>query len=166
MSLAGQRWLLCSSRGERFGLELRWVRQIDYRPAVLPLPTAVPPLTGLLYWRGRQVPALSLDRLLGHPPSTERQAALMLEVEGRPMGLLVGEVGETMEVDRQGLFGIDGSVADRAGLVTEAFRSGQDLVFRLNVERLVPAAAAGDAPASQSEQHEKSDSTHQREVPK
>lgn len=141
----GNRWLVCSSGGESFGLELRWVRQIDYRPAVLHLPTAEDPLAGLLYWRGRQVPALSLDRLMGREEEGDGQAALMLEVGGRPLGLLVGEVGETLEADEQGLFTLERDPAG-SGLVTEALRRGDRLVFRLNVERLAPAADGGGGP--------------------
>ncbi len=143
----GRKWLLCTSRGERYGLELRWVRQIEFQPRILTLPTAEPPLLGLMSWRGAQVPALSLDQLLGHRSTGEGQAALMLEVAGRPLALLVEKVGETFSVAGGGLFGIDSSLAVGEGLVTEAIRSGQDLVFRLDAERLPLALVAKAAAA-------------------
>lgn len=139
MSPGERRWLLCRSRGESFGLELRWVRHIDYHPRVLGLPTAEPPLVGLMDWRGDQVPALSLDQLLGDPGPSGFRAALMLEVDGRGMGLLVDEVGEAVAVPGDSVFGLDKELAVREGLVTEAARAGGGLVFGLNAER-IPAA--------------------------
>lgn len=132
----GGRWLLCFSRGERYGLELRWVRHIDFHPRVLPLPTAEPPLVGLMYWRGSQVPVLSLDQLLGRSEADAGQSALMLEVEGRPLGLLVEGVGETASIGEGDLFALDRTVSGREGLVTEAARAGDELIFRLNADRL------------------------------
>jgi chemotaxis signal transduction protein len=128
---------MCASRGESFGLELKWVREIDFHPRVLPLPTAQPPLVGLIGWRGGQVPVLSLDQLLGHKSSAESQSVLMLEIEGQALGMLVEEVGQSLAIDSQEIFSIDQSLAGREGLVTQAVRTGDDLVFKLNIERLI-----------------------------
>ena len=143
--MTSQRWLLCSCRGERFGLELRWVREIDYRPRVLPLPTAPPPLVGLLHWRGRQVPALSLAQALGHSEAESGAAALMLDISGEPLGLLVESVGETMDVPEGGAVALDQALAAGAGLVAEALPLGTGVVFRLEPERLPVLAAAREA---------------------
>lgn len=131
---------MCRSRGESFGLELRWVRHIDFNPRVLGLPTAEPPLVGLMEWRGGQVPALSLDQLLGGAGFSDYRAALMLELEGRRLGLLVEEVGEAVAVPGDSVFSLDQELAGREGLVTEAARAGGGLIFGLNAER-IPAAA-------------------------
>lgn len=142
MSLGERRWLICRARGESFGVELKWVRHIDFHPRVLGLPTAEPPLVGLMHWSGSQVPALSLDQLLGGAGSSEYRAALMLEVEGRRLGLLVEEVGETLSVPGESVFGLDQALEGREGLVTEAARAaGGDLIFGLNAVQI--SAASG-----------------------
>lgn len=146
MSQEQRKWICCRAHGESYGLDIRWVRQIDFNPKVLPLPTADPPLVGLMDWQGQQVPAISLDLILGGGKPEYIGAALMLELGGHRLGLLVQEVDQTLAVPEDTVFrlGITAAVSD--DLVSEAAKLGDDLVFGLNVERipLVGPSALGD----------------------
>jgi chemotaxis signal transduction protein len=130
------RWLQCTSRGETFGIDLAWVREILYQPTVLPLPTLTPPVVGLIQWRGQEVPALSLDQALGHGGGAAAPKALMLTVGAESLGLLVESVGETLAAGPEQQFGLDPSLADSLGLLTSAIKAGDELVFILNADRL------------------------------
>jgi len=133
MSRPADKWLLCHSRGELYGLDLGWVKEIDYRPQVLPLPTAEPPLCGLVEFRGSQLPAISLDWLLGQPQASAAQASVILEVEGRRFALLVEAIGETVMISGDSLFKLDPFLTADRGFVTRAARIDHRVVFELDL---------------------------------
>lgn len=127
------KWLLCQSRGELYAIDLGWVREIDYHPQVLSLPTAEPPLCGLLAWRGSQLPAISLDSLLSQPGEPSTQASVILEVDGNRFALLVEAIAETIAVSGENLFALDPWLTKTSGIVTRAARLGDRLIFILDL---------------------------------
>jgi purine-binding chemotaxis protein CheW len=70
--------------GERWAVELRWVREICPLPALTPVPTAPPPIAGVVNFRGAIVPVLSLAA--GRGPRAG-DALVLIDVDGVSAGL-------------------------------------------------------------------------------
>ncbi len=134
MSPGARKWQVCGCRGELYGVDLKWLSQIDYQPRLLRLPTAEPPLLGLISWGGRELPAVSLGQVLGLEAEGEA-IALMLKAGGMDFGLMIAELGETMEVPPEAFLELKGY---RSQVVAQVARCGQALVYGLNIEAFVP----------------------------
>jgi chemotaxis signal transduction protein len=85
--------------GERYAVELRWVREVFTLGFVTPVPSAPAAFAGLVNLRGAITPVLTLPELLSEAPeatSSARQgdAAVLLEVEGAAAALRITAVDE------------------------------------------------------------------------
>ena len=76
--------LVLVAGGERWAVELRWVREICPLPALTPVPTAPPPIVGVVNFRGAIVPVLSLAA--GRGPRAG-DALVLIDVDGVSAGL-------------------------------------------------------------------------------
>jgi purine-binding chemotaxis protein CheW len=76
--------LVLVAGGERFAVELRWVREICPLPPVTPVPTAPPPIVGAVNMRGAIVPVLSVAP--GRGPRAG-DALVLIDVDGVSAGL-------------------------------------------------------------------------------
>jgi purine-binding chemotaxis protein CheW len=101
-----ERWMLCACLGERYAIHLRWAQEILYRPQLLPLPGLDAALAGLIIWRGQTLPVIGLRLLSGAADAAPQPAAVMLDANGRRAGLLVDDIGETVELAPDALFAL------------------------------------------------------------
>jgi chemotaxis signal transduction protein len=82
------------SAGDWLGWPITELREITFRPAVMPVPFSDPALAGLCYFRSEFLPVLSLRALAEHgaaPSSAERQMLVLKTCDG-VWGLLVDRV--------------------------------------------------------------------------
>jgi purine-binding chemotaxis protein CheW len=89
--------------GERFALELRWVREIFALGPITPVPTAPAAIVGAVNFRGQIVPVLRAAPMLAaievRATGTARaprvgDAAVLLDVDGMRAALVVDRIDE------------------------------------------------------------------------
>lgn len=130
-----RRWLLCSCLGEAFGLELDTTQEIIYRPRLLALPGLAPPLCGLVLWRGRPLPVVSLRLLRGRPEPPESPLAVIVSDGARDAGLLVDGIGETVRDPE--LFPLHPALCAGRPYLSRAFLWDGGAVFALEIAVLL-----------------------------
>ena len=132
-----ERWMLCECLGERYAIHLRWAQEILYRPQLLPLPGLDAALAGLIIWQGRTLPVIGLRLLAGATDAAPQPAAVMLDADGQRAGLLVDDIGETLELEPGALFPLSPVLTSgRPYLSHGAMHEGQ-LVFVIDVPALL-----------------------------
>jgi purine-binding chemotaxis protein CheW len=99
--------------GQRYALELRWVREVVSLGFVTTVPTASPALGGVCNLHGAILPVLDVGVLLdGVPglPARQGDGALVVEAEGLVCALRVDQVDHVASLHATG-----GAVIDAAG---------------------------------------------------
>lgn len=139
--------------GVRFGVDAERVRESVWLPELAPAEEAPPWVVGLFSLRGHIVPVADLGLYLGHParrcnPSDQ---VVVLDTSHQPMGLIVGEVRDVIEIPRDAIhpaFRFEAEAPGLVHLVVGEVRVGDDLVTLLDAscltalpERAVPAEA-------------------------
>lgn len=131
--------------GERYALELRWVREVVSLGFVTSVPTGPAALGGVCNLHGTILPVLDLGALLGGPlgPSPRQgDGGLVLEMDGVVCALRVDRVEHVASLaEADG--GATAGVTDAAGRALPLLDPGQ--LVRRAVE-LVAAAGAAAGP--------------------
>lgn len=85
---------------QTFCIETTSVREIRGWAASTPLPHTSDEVLGVINLRGTVIPTIDLARKLGMRPgeTTERSAIVVVEVHGKPMGLVVDRVTDMLSV--------------------------------------------------------------------
>lgn len=140
--------------GARFGLDATRVRECIWLPELAPAEEASLWIVGLFSLRGRIVPVADLRLRFGHPARgySPGDQVVVVESDGRPMGLIVSEVIEVIDLPGESIQPppqFDAASPGFDHLVAGEARVGDGLVALLDVARLihltewqVPAAAA------------------------
>ncbi|MFA4969308.1 MAG: chemotaxis protein CheW [Sulfuritalea sp.] len=140
--------------GARFGLDATQVRECIWLPELTPAEEAPPWIVGLFNLRGRIEPVADLRLRFGHPARDYRPGdqVVVVETDGRPMGLIVDDVIEVIDLPGESIqpppqFDAASPAPDH--LVAGEARVGDGLVTLLDISRLIqltewpgPAAAA------------------------
>lgn len=84
--------------GRAFGIAVESVAEVLRRPELRNLPLSPPSLCGLFHLRGQILPAVDLRHCLGKAPSGSGEVLVVRGEEG-PIGLLVDEVRDVIQVD-------------------------------------------------------------------
>lgn len=123
--------------GEAFAVDFRRIVEVAPLAHLRPLPGAAAYVAGLLHYRGRAVPVLNVNRLLGAVPSEPRLSTRIILVEpspgGRLLGLLAERVSDLKEVSDGAASPLSVPGAPCLGPVLE---SDGGLVQLLSVERM------------------------------
>ena len=87
--------------GEEFGLPISKVKEIVSVPAITRLPKAPDYIEGIANLRGNILPLVNLRLLFGLPfeERTDDTRAVVVEINGRALGIIVDRVLEVMYVD-------------------------------------------------------------------
>lgn len=148
--------------GARFGLDAARVRECIWLPELTPAEEAPPWIAGLFSLRGCIVPVADLHLRFGHAARgySPDDQVVVVEADGRPLGLIVSEVIEVIDLPGESIQPPPQFEAANPGLdrlVAGEARVGDGLVALLDISRLVhlsalpaPAAVAqhdGPAPA-------------------
>lgn len=98
-----QRFLIFRIGAEQFGISIFEIREVARYQVVKRVPRALPFVKGIIDLRGVEiVPIVDLTDRLGIPALSQDSAQnrfLIAQVEGRPVGLMVSQVDEVVEVD-------------------------------------------------------------------
>lgn len=122
--------------GGSYFLRLREVRGLATRPIVVPLPSRLPFLLGVMGVRGAIVPVYALGAVLGHPSVLEQPAWVLLVGEERALvGLGVRDFTGHVRVPRRDIAAAPVSRGDR--LTRETARLGQQARGVVDVEAVV-----------------------------
>ena len=136
--MAGRdRWMLCQCRGEHYAIHLRWAQEILYRPQLLPLPGLDATLAGLIIWRGQTLPVIGLRLLAGATDAAPQPAVVMLDTDGRRAGLLVDDIGETVELAPDALFALGPVLTSGRPYLAQGAMHGGQLLYIIDAPALL-----------------------------
>ena len=98
--------------GQRYALELRWIREVGSLGFVTTVPTAPAAIGGVCNLHGTILPVLEIGALLGTPgpPARQGDGALVLELDGMLCALRVDQVDHVASLHET-----DGAVVDASG---------------------------------------------------
>ena len=101
-SFQGLQQVLCFAlAGEAYALPILKVREIQAQAALTRIPKAPSYMPGVINLRGAIVPILELRQrfALGEAPEDTRPVIVIVEVQGRTLGLRVDSVSDVLDLD-------------------------------------------------------------------
>jgi len=135
-----QSLLIFDLDGTRFALDATRVRESVWLPELTPVEEVPPWIVGLFSLRGCIVPVADLHLCFGHParPYSPGDQVVVTEVDGLPMGLIVGEVLGVVDLPGAAIqpppqFAV---AADTARLVIGEARIDDELVILIDAAQL------------------------------
>lgn len=114
---AAETYVLFELAGTAYALPSRAVQQVQMVEQITPVPNAIPVVEGVVYTRGRVIPALNLRLRFGFEkiPFDLRSRLIVVNVEGRVVGLLADTAREfvripasSIEAPPEGITGLSG----------------------------------------------------------
>ncbi|MBU1385491.1 MAG: chemotaxis protein CheW [Alphaproteobacteria bacterium] len=130
---------------ERYAIDIQSVREIRGWSPATPLPNAQPFMQGVVNLRGLVLPVMDLARRLGGPASapSARHAVIVIEYEGRLMGLLVDAVSGILGIEPGSLQPAPDLSGGGSESLLEGIITGADgMTSLLDLAWLVPEAVA------------------------
>ena len=100
-SQALQQVLCFALAGEAYALPILKVREIQAQATITRIPQAPPYMPGVINLRGDIVPILELRHrfTLGEAPEDTRPVIVIVEVQGRTVGIRVDSVSDVLDLD-------------------------------------------------------------------
>ena len=101
-TLQGVQQVLCFALAEEaYALPILKVREIQAQATITRIPKAPPYMPGVINLRGAIVPILELRQrfALGEAPSDTRPVIIIVEVQGRTLGIRVDSVSDVLDLD-------------------------------------------------------------------
>ena len=157
ISDAGSQLVTFYLAGEEFGLPISKVKEIVSVPAITHLPKAPDYIEGIANLRGNILPLVNLRLLFGLPfeERTDDTRVVVVEINGRAMGIIVDRVLEVMFVDSAHIApppAISRSSSEANYLQGVArLDHGKRLVLLLDGEQLLPAIEYSQSTSDQDE---------------
>jgi chemotaxis signal transduction protein len=139
---AAQTYILFSVAGTTYALHSHQVRHMEMVEQVTSVPNAAPFVEGVVFSRGQVVPVLNLRVRFGFERASRdlRTRLLVVEVEGRAIGLLADEAREFMPIPDtsiqppgDAIGGLSGNYLDGVATI------GERIVLILNLNRVIEA---------------------------
>jgi purine-binding chemotaxis protein CheW len=146
-SLANQQVLCFALAGEAYALPILKVREIQAQATLTRIPQAPPYMPGVINLRGAIVPILELRHRfnLGAPSEDIRPVIIIVEVQGRTLGIRVDSVSDVLDLDASAIrpapeLGTQSALGREfiAGLASLPGTSGEDsMLILLDLDRLL-----------------------------
>jgi purine-binding chemotaxis protein CheW len=146
-SLAHQQVLCFALAGEAYALPILKVREIQAQATITRIPQAPPYMPGVINLRGAIVPILELRHRFsfGEAPEDTRPVIVIVEVQGRTLGIRVDSVSDVLDLDPNAIrpapeLGTQSALGREfiAGLATLPGASGADsMLILLDLDRLL-----------------------------
>jgi purine-binding chemotaxis protein CheW len=146
-SQALQQVLCFALAGESYALPILKVREIQAQATITRIPKAPPYMPGVINLRGAIVPILELRHRfsLGKTPEDTRPVIIIVEVQGRTLGIRVDSVSDVLDLDPAAIrpapeLGTQSALGREfiAGLASLPGASGTDtMLILLDLDRLL-----------------------------
>jgi purine-binding chemotaxis protein CheW len=138
---------------EEYGVCIAYDTEIVGMQKVMPVPDVPAYIKGVINLRGKVIPVMDMRARFEMPEAiyTERTVIIVLDVDAIPIGLVVDDVRDVLEIPPAN---IDppphsGSVRDNRGLIRGLGKSGDLVAVILDIRRLVSEeVASGHAPGA------------------
>lgn len=139
--------------GERYGLEISRVAEIDRMQPITKVPRPLPFVEGVIRLREMIIPVVDLARRFGlEPVAPDRQTRILIaRLHGQQIGLIVHRVSEVLEIPRASLGPAPSLAFERGtGFVAGMVRLADGLISVLDLERLFSSEEFEQLQAQQS----------------
>lgn len=133
--------ILCFKSGNNlYGIETRYVKEINRNPEITVIPLAPPMVAGMMNLRGQVVSLLDFEALVGYPTKCLKKHSIVLKKDpGEPdmMALLVEKAADVIDVDEALCECPTPSLANEYGSIIKFIaKLDQELLIIINKEKL------------------------------
>ncbi|MBX9460028.1 MAG: chemotaxis protein CheW [Brevundimonas sp.] len=128
----------------RYAIDIQSVREIRGWSPATPLPNSQPFMQGVVNLRGIVLPVMDLGRRLGGAASepSARHAVIVIEHDGRTMGLLVDAVSDIVGIEPGSVHPAPDLTAGAESLLEGIVTSEDGMISLLDLSALVPETVA------------------------
>lgn len=139
--------------GEQYGLDIRKVKEIIAIPPVTKMVNAPSELLGIINLRGTVLPVYDLRQCLRLPEekTTASSRVIVMEAEGRDVGIVIDEVTEVLRVRDTEIKTASAVMRLDDRYLRGIYQQGDRFFILLDMDRLLEGAAAGEAVQTQLE---------------
>lgn len=140
MSAEGESYVLFELAGSLYGVPSANVQHIETFEHVTLVPNANPAIDGVVFSRGRVIPALNVRTRFGFPrqEKTVRTRILFLTLHGRTVGLIVDSAREFLKLPNASIRPIEETLTGINGRYLKAVtKTGDRLVLILDLEAVL-----------------------------
>ncbi len=132
--------------GEAYGIPILKVREIQAEAVITRIPKSPPYMPGVINLRGAIVPILDLRQrfALGDPPEGGRPVIVIVEVQGRTLGMRVDAVSDVIDLDPASIkappeLGAQSQLGREfiSGLASQPAQGGEAMLILLDLDRLL-----------------------------
>jgi chemotaxis signal transduction protein len=137
-----QTYILFSVAGTTYALPSHQVRHMEMVDQVTSVPNAVPFVEGVVFSRGQVVPVLNLRVRFGFERASRdlRTRLLVVEVEGRTIGLLADDAREFTPIPDASIHPPSDAIGGLSGNYLEGVATiGERIVLILNLNKVIEA---------------------------
>jgi purine-binding chemotaxis protein CheW len=123
---------------EEFGIPIGLTREIVRVAEVTRVPQAPPHIRGVMNLRGRILPVVEIRTRFGLPPAelTPRSRVVVVEVQGRVVGILVDAVAQVVRVRENAIVPPpEEVVSHRSEYITGVARIGSRLIILIELDK-------------------------------
>lgn len=134
--------------GEEYGIGIACVTEIVGMQRVMQVPDVPSFIKGVINLRGKVIPVMDVRRRFGmeEKPYTERTVIIVLDIKAIPIGLVVDNVSEVLEIPETNIDRLPqlGAHREGNGLIKGLGKSGDRVAILLDINRMVsdPATTA------------------------
>jgi chemotaxis signal transduction protein len=139
---AAQTYILFSVAGTTYALHSHQVRHMEMVEQVTSVPNAAPFVEGVVFSRGQVVPVLNLRVRFGFERASRdlRTRLLVVEVEGRTIGLLADEAREFTPIPDASIHPPSDAIGGLSGNYLDGVATiGERIVLILNLNKVIEA---------------------------
>jgi purine-binding chemotaxis protein CheW len=127
--------------GEEYGIGIAYVTEIVGMQRVMEVPDVPRFIKGVINLRGKVIPVMDVRCRFGmeEKPYTERTVIIVLDIDNIPIGLVVDNVSEVLEIpeadiDQPPQFGAN---RDGSGVIRGLGKQGDKVAILLDIHRMV-----------------------------
>lgn len=132
--------------GEEYGISIAFVTEIVGMQRVMEVPDVPRFIKGVINLRGKVIPVMDVRLRFGMEERayTERTVIIVLDIDNVPIGLVVDNVSEVLEIpaaniDQPPRFGAN---RDGKGVIRGLGKAGERVAILLDIQQLVSAQVA------------------------
>ena len=148
-------YILFELAGSTYGIRSEQVQRVELLEHLTPVPNTAPSVDGVIFSRGKVLPALNLRARFGLPrqPHTRQTRVILLNVRQRAVALIVDAAREfrkipadTIRPIAETLHGVEGNYVEGVATVKDRLVLLLDVGAVLNPEEINLPAGAPSAP--------------------